>query len=94
VASGGEYLKFFRFRSPLVLEGEGAKGDIWLEWALQFIDFSKEALLKEYFWIANHSQGGFTYRDICGMSFKEYEIVLNEAKKIDAKMKKKAEDNG
>jgi hypothetical protein len=46
------------------------------------MDFSFEDLTREFFLIANYSKGGFSFKDIKMLTYKEYSIVLKEAVRI------------
>jgi hypothetical protein len=77
-----QHVKFFRIRSPLILRGEGSQYDDWLAQSILYLDFSVEDLLSEYYVIAVHSKGGFTFDNVRRMTMKQYEYTLNEARKI------------
>jgi len=78
-----QYLKFFRFRSPVnVFDGYigGRSHEVtWLLEAIKFIDFTKENFIKESFLIMYYTKGGINKKELDGMPFDEYEIWLKEA---------------
>lgn len=79
----GEHLKFFRFRSPCILDHGGLEYPLtWLIRSFQYIDFSYDVFIQEAFAISYYSRGGFSYRDICELDFLEYEVALKEAMRI------------
>jgi len=50
--------------------------------SLEYIDIDFDTFVQESFLISFFSKGGFTLKDIKDLDIGEYEIVLNEAKRI------------
>lgn len=90
--SNGQYVKFFRFRSPAYVE-QGGLSLLWLIQSLEFIDFSREVLIQESFATSFYSKGGFDYNTIKDFPFDEYEIVIKETNRI-KNLKPETDDNG
>jgi hypothetical protein len=82
VGANPEHVKFFRFRSALTLKGEGSRGDLWLTESIAYLDINQDFLLRQYFFISHYSKGGYSYETIMGMTYKNFKIILDEAKKI------------
>jgi len=63
--------------------------------SMNYLDFSKEALLIESFMIGHYSKGGFSYDVLKDLPFNEYEILVKEAirvSKLNDKKEESAED--
>lgn len=81
-----QHLKFFRFSSPInVFEFfVGELSEIsWMIESLKYIDFSKEALIKESFLVMHFSKGGFDFETLCTIPFDDFKLSVKEALRIE-----------
>lgn len=52
---------------------------MWLVSSLKFIDYTKKEFLSDCIAIGFLTKGGFSYKDLCELTFDEFELVLNES---------------
>jgi len=50
--------------------------------AIKLLDFSQEVMIHEVMFINRILPGAFSFKDLKGLYFKEYELILEEVKKI------------
>ncbi len=86
----GEYVEFFRVRTPGNIEWDG-RGAFWILPLVQEIDFNQSALMQESIYIAGITQHAFTYRDCCEMPWRQYGDLVRIAKQLGKDLKDNAE---
>lgn len=80
-----QYLKFFRFRSPIYVTGE-IDGVGWIFNSIEGLDFDTETFLNEVYVITQITNGGFSYTELKEMDFNDYEVIVKITKPIAEKM--------
>jgi hypothetical protein len=80
--SGSTDVKFFRFRAPTGLMIEGSTGAEWLFESAKYIDFTWEHLITEGIGITQLTFGGFSFKDLCEMTFDNYEMTIKKCKEL------------
>ena len=64
---------------------------MWLAESTQYIDITREYLLRQCFLISYYSKGGYSYETAVGMTDINFKILVDEAKKIQKILKEETE---
>lgn len=81
-----KHKQFFRIRTPVCLEGYGVRKDMyWLFGSIVLLDFNMKTLIKEAITINQIVPGVFSFSDLLGMNYDDYELVIQEMKRINKK---------
>lgn len=77
MASPGEYKQFFRFRTPVRVDGSGVRPHAaWLARSIELIDFTRWDLIGESTAIGRVVPGVFSYDTLKSLYMDDYEKLI------------------